>query len=508
MKTEMDNNSKIAKNTIFLYLRMGISMLVSLYTSRIVLNALGVEDFGIWGVVGGIVSMFLFLNSALSSTTFRFFAYAIGEGDDKEVNKLFNASLLIHIALAVIIVILCETVGLWFLTHKLVIPEEKMYMAHIAFQFSIIISAISILMVPVTSLIIAYEKMNVFAYLTISDTVFKLLIAWLILWLPSERLSYYAFFLFLVSLLNALFYVFYCKFTFKSIRYSFVFDKKVYKSLTAFTSWSLFGNLAYVGYTQGLNILLNIFFGPTVNAARTIALQVEQTIRTFVVNFQTAVNPQIIKSYAQNDYSYMHSLIYASSKFSFYLLFFSSLPIMLETNIILEIWLKNVPEYTVSFIRIMLLVIMMETMSNSIMTSVVATGDIKKYHTIVGTLLMLILPISYVALKLGFSPISVFYVYLFIEVLACITRLLIVRPMVKLSIWGYLRNVVFQSVQVAVLGSILPLITFYLMDDTFLRLIIVTLVSLISTSISIYTVGLNATEKRFVFSKLPFLKKQ
>lgn len=504
----MDNNSRIAKNTIFLYLRMGISMLVSLYTSRVILNALGVEDFGIWGVVGGIVSMFLFLNSALSSTTFRFFAYAIGEGDEKEVNKLFNASFLIHVILAIVIVILCETVGLWFLTHKMVIPEEKMYMAHIVFQFSIVISAISILMVPVTSLIIAYEKMNVFAYLTISDTIFKLLIAWLILWLPTGRLGYYAFFLFLVSLLNALFYVVYCKLTFKNIRYTLVFDKKVYRSLTAFTSWSLFGNLAYVGYTQGLNILLNIFFGPTVNAARTIALQVEQTIRTFVVNFQTAVNPQIIKSYAQNDYSYMHSLIYASSKFSFYLLFLSSLPIMLETEIILEIWLKTVPEYTVSFIRIMLLIIMMETMSNSIMTSVVATGDIKKYHIVVGTLLMLILPISYVALKLGFSPVSVFYVYLVIEVFACVTRLMIVRPMVKLSIWGYLKNVVFQSVQVAVLGSILPLVVYYFMDASFVRLIIVTLVSLISASVSIYMIGLNAVEKRFVLSKISSLIKR
>lgn len=504
----MDNNSRIAKNTIFLYLRMGISMLVSLYTSRVILNALGVEDFGIWGVVGGIVSMFLFLNSALSSTTFRFFAYAIGEGDEKEVNKLFNASFLIHVILAIVIVILCETVGLWFLTHKMVIPEEKMHMAHIVFQFSIVISAISILMVPVTSLIIAYEKMNVFAYLTISDTIFKLLIAWLILWLPTGRLGYYAFFLFLVSLLNALFYVVYCRLTFKNIRYTLVFDKKVYRSLTAFTSWSLFGNLAYVGYTQGLNILLNIFFGPSVNAARTIALQVEQTIRTFVVNFQTAVNPQIIKSYAQNDYSYMHSLIYASSKFSFYLLFLSSLPIMLETEIILQIWLKTVPEYTVSFIRIMLLVIMMETMSNSIMTSVVATGDIKKYHVVVGTLLMLILPVSYVALKLGFSPVSVFYVYLVIEVFACVTRLMIVRPMVKLSIWGYLKNVVFQSARVAVLGSVLPLVVYYFMDASFVRLIVVTLVSLISASASIYMIGLNTVEKRFVLSKISSLIKR
>ena len=497
-----EKNLKIAKNTIFLYIRMGISMIVSLYTSRVVLNALGVEDFGIWGVIGGLVAMFLFLNNALSSSTSRFLTFSLGKGDKKELSEIFNASLIIHLFVAVIVIFLCETIGVWFLNHKMVIPENRMFAAHVVFHFSVVISALSIVLVPFNSMIIAHERMNIFAYLTISDTLFKLLIAWLLLTFTSNRVIYYAVMMFIVSFINALFYFIYCRRRFTEIKFQIIKDTRLYKSLTSFTTWSLFGNLAYVGYTQGLNLLLNIFFGPVVNAARAISSQVEQTIRTFTLNFQTAINPQIIKSYAQRDFEDMHKLIFASSKYSFFLLLILSMPVMLETEQILIIWLKNVPEYTPSFIRIMLLIIMMETMSNSIMTSVTATGNIKVYHSVVGTILLLIVPISYLVLKLGGTPLSVFYVYLIIEVLACMARILIVRPMIKLSIKKYLNKVVYVSTRVGILSCILPLVLLFLLEGNVYRFILVTLSSLLSSFGAIYYWGLSIEERHFVNIKV------
>ena len=502
-----ENSSRIAKNTIFLYVRMGISMIVSLYTSRVVLNALGVEDFGIWGVVGGLVSMFLFLNNALSSSTSRFLTYSLGKGDKKELKDVFNVSLIVHLCVVVIIVLLAESIGLWFLNHKMVIPEDKMFASHVVFHFSVIISAISIILVPFNSLIIAHEKMSVFAYLTISDTIFKLLIAWLLLVFSSNRLIYYAIMMFVVSFVNASFYFFYWKVKFKEIKLGIVRNVDLYKSLTTFTSWSLFGNLAYVGYTQGLNLLLNIFFGPVVNAARSISSQIEQTVRSFTLNFQTAINPQIIKSYAQKDFTNMHNLVFASSKFSFFLLLILSMPVMFETEQILTIWLKNVPEYTSSFVRIMLVIMMMETMSNSIMTSATATGNIKLYHSVVGTILLLIVPISYCVLKLGALPLSVFYVYLVIEIFACIARILIVRPMIRLSIKEYIYKVVYIAFRVCVLSCIFPVILLFVLDESILRFVLVTFFCLTGSLFSIYYWGLNAGEKHFVKVKISNLRK-
>jgi O-antigen/teichoic acid export membrane protein len=294
--TASNNTTRIAKNTVFLYIRTFITMVVSLYTSRVVLNALGVEDFGIWGVLGGIVAMFSFINSSLSSSIFRFLTHAIGTGEEDKINKTYSASIIVHIGLAILIFILCETIGRWFLAEKLVVPDAKRAMSEIVFHIVIITSCVSLLSVPFNSAIIAYERMNVYAYMSIIDVVFKLAIAYIVYVVPSNKLVWYAIMMLATTLLVLLFYYLYVRIKFKSLRFQRVKDPALFKSLLGFSGWSILGNLAYVGYTQGLNLLINMFFGPIVNAARSISLQIEQTVRKFVGDFQTAVNPQIIKN--------------------------------------------------------------------------------------------------------------------------------------------------------------------------------------------------------------------
>ena len=494
------NNASVAKNTLLLYLRMGVSMIVSLYTSRVVLSALGIEDFGVYGVVGGIVAMFAFLNGALSTSTSRFITAALGENSQSKLKKYFSASLIIHVLLAFVILICAEIIGLYMIYNELVIPQDKLGVVQVVLHFSILSAVCSIVIVPLNSLIIANERMNIYAYLTISDTFIKLGIAYLIQLVQTGRLEFYAMLLFISSLLNVIFIALYCWKSFSYVKLELVKEKNIYIELTSFTTWSLLGNLAWVGYTQGLNMLLNIFFGPVVNAARAISLQVESAIRTFTTNFQTAINPRILKSYAAHELAYMHKMVFVSARYSCYLLLMLALPVVLETETILTLWLKNVPAHTASFVRVMLLVATMETMSNSIMTSVVSTGKIKKYHMYVGGLLLAIVPVSYVVLKLGGSPLSAFIVYAVIEFLACVIRLALISPMIGLSKRIYLKTVVLNCLMVVAISSIMPLLIHYLISQELIRLFVVCVVSGFSSILTIYIVGLSTDEKLYVTS--------
>lgn len=494
------NNKLIAKNTLFLYLRTMLTMFVALFTSRVVLNALGIEDFGVWGVIGGLVSMFSFINSSLSSSVFRYLAYAIGVGDKAEVNKTYNASLIIHLALALVIFLLCESVGYWFLAEKMVVPEAKREITNLVFHLVVITSCISLLTVPFNSVIIAYERMNVYAYLAIIDAFIKLLIAYVVYIVPSYKLVWYAVMALAVAALMLVFYYIYVRMNFRHLYFQRVRDLHFFRLILNFSAWSMFGNVAYVGYSQGLNILLNIFFGPAVNAARAVSLQVEQTVRTFIINFQTAINPQIIKNYAARDYQQMHMLLCRSCKFSVFLLAFFALPIVLETNNILILWLKQVPEHTVNFCRIMFAVIALECMTNAVGTGVVATGDIKKYHIIVGSTLMTIVPISYFVLRLNSPAESVFFIYLCVEVIAVLFRLWIAREKIQLSIRLYFADVVLRVTVVLGLAAVVPYLIHVLMADSITRLLAVLVTSVITNALSIYYIGLTKNERTLIKS--------
>lgn len=477
-------------------------MVVSLYTSRVVLNALGVEDFGIWGVLGGIVAMFSFINSSLSSSIFRFLAHAIGTRDEEKINKTYSASIIVHIGLAILILILCETIGRWFLAEKLVVPDAKRAMSVVVFHIVIITSCISLLSVPFNSVIIAYERMSVYAYMSIIDVVFKLIIAYIVYVVPTNKLIWYAVMMLTTTLLVLVFYYLYVKIKFKNLRFQQVKDSVLFKSLLGFSGWSIVGNLAYVGYTQGLNMLINMFFGPVVNAARSISLQIEQTVRKFVGDFQTAVNPQIIKNYAQNELDQMHLLIMRGSKFSLYLLFLFALPIMLETDTILLLWLKQVPEHTVAFCRIMFLVIALETISNSVGIGIVATGNIKYLHIIVGSILLLIVPISYFVLKAGAPAESVFIVYLLVEIIAVIARLAIANWQIKLPVSTFIIRVIIKPTLVIILASLIPLLMRLTMADGTMRFVLVLFVGVLTSLCCIYFIGLDSSERKFVQDKI------
>ena len=495
------NNKRIAKNTLLLYFRMFFTMLVSLYTSRVVLSALGVEDFGIYNVVGGIVTMFGFINGAMSTSTHRYLTFELGKGNFKQLHKVFCTSILIHAGISLLVVLLGETIGLWFLYHEMVIPEVRMDAAIWVYQLSILSTVILIMSVPYNASIIAHEKMSAFAYISILEVVLKLLIVYLLLIGNFDKLKLYAVLVVIVLFGIRCVYGVYCGRHFKETKFNWIFDKSLFKEMLGFAGWNLWGNCASVAFTQGLNILLNMFFGPVVNAARGVAVQVQSAVAQFSSNFQTAINPQITKSYAMQDYAYMHSLIFKSSKFTFFLLFLLSLPIAMETETILKIWLKTVPDYTVIFLRIMLCITIIDAVSNSLMVSAAATGRVKVYQGIVGGILLCILPVSYVVLKLGAPPASVFVVHLCIGIVAFVVRLLIIRPMIYLSLSAFNKQVIMPCLRVACIAFIIPFLLRMLLPDTLYSFLLVCAVSVISVALTAYCLGLNISERQFVVSK-------
>ena len=484
------NNKRIAKNTLLLYFRMFFTMLVSLYTSRVVLSALGVEDYGIYNVVGGVVTMFGFINGAMSTSTHRYLTFELGKGNYQQLHKVFCTSIFIHAGISLLIVLLGETIGLWFLYHKMVIPEARMDAAIWVYQLSILSTVILIMSVPYNASIIAHEKMSAFAYISILEVVLKLLIVYLLLIGNFDKLKLYAVLVVIVLLGIRCVYGVYCGRHFKETKFNWIFDKVLFKEMVGFAA-----------FTQGLNILLNMFFGPMVNAARGVAVQVQTAVVQFSSNFQTAINPQITKSYAIQDYAYMHSLIFKSSKFTFFLLFLLSLPIAMETETILRIWLKTVPDYTVIFLRIMLCITIIDAVSNSLMVSAAATGRVKVYQGVVGGILLCILPVSYVVLKLGAPPASVFVVHLCISIIAFVVRLLIIRPMIYLSLSAFKKQVVMPCLKVACLALIFPFLLKILLPDTLYSFLLVCAVSVISVAFTTYYLGLNISERQFVVSK-------
>lgn len=499
---EYSNSTRIAKNTLFLYIRSFINMMVALYTSRVVLNALGVEDFGIWCVLGGIVSMFGFLGSSLSASVYRFFSHAIGAGDDEQLNVLYSASFILHLCLAMLVLFACETVGQWFLAEKLVVPDAKREMVAVVFHLVILNSCITLLTVPFNAIIISYERMDVFAYLSIADAVMKLVIAYVVFFVHTNKLLWYAMLLSGFSVIILLFYYLYVRIQFRNLKFCRLKSWTSFKPLLGFSGWSLLGNLAYVGYTQGITLLLNVFFGPVVNASRAVSLQIEQTIRTFVGNFQTAMNPQIIKKYAQDELHAMHLLIIRGSKFSLYVFFILALPVTLETESLLVLWLGMLPAHTVVFCRLMLGIISLEIVTSCVGMGIVATGNVKWFYVTVGTILLSIVPLSYFVLKMGAPAESVFVVYLLVEIIAVAARLSIARRQIEFPVALFLSRVIVRPFFIFLLASSLPVVLCFSITSGIIRLVMVTLVSFVASITTIYYLGLDAEERQFVRQKV------
>lgn len=506
MSNTTENNKRIAKNTLLLYFRMLFLMAVSLYTSRVVLNALGVEDFGIYNVVGGVVAMFSVLSGSLSAAISRFITYELGKGNQKNLNKIFSSAVTIQLGLAGIIILLAETIGIWFLNVKMNIPEVRMEAANWVFQFSILTFAINLISVPYNASIIAHEKMSAFAYISILEAVGKLTIAYLIAISPIDKLIFYAILMCVVALVVRLAYGNYCKRHFSECTYHFSWDKQLLKSMFSFAGWNFIGASSAVLRDQGGNVVINLFCGPAVNAARGIAFQVNNAVNQFVVNFMTALNPQITKSYAAGDKGYMMTLIFQGARLSFYMLLLLSLPILVNTHYILALWLKIVPEHAVLFVQLILIFALSESISQPLITAMLATGKIRNYQIIVGGLQMMNLPLSYILLRLGYFPEVVFVIAICISQCCLAARLILLRGMIGLSITKYLKNVYLNIIVVSIIAVILPLISAYYIKESFINFILISLIAVICTLSSIYFIGCNNQEREFIHQKLGTIK--
>ncbi|WP_199879911.1 lipopolysaccharide biosynthesis protein [Arundinibacter roseus] len=496
----MKENSKlIAKNTILLYFRMIVTMAVTLYMSRIILNILGVEDFGVYSVVGGIVLVLSFLNSSMSSATQRFLSFELGKKDYKKLQIVFSVAVKIHILIAMVIMILAETIGLWFLNFKMVIPIGRLESANWVYQFSVLSFLISVISVPYNASIIAHERMTIFAYISILEVLLKLISVFILDIFQFDKLKLYAIFIFLITIIIRGIYKVYCKRMIPACTYINVQDKQLFKKLLNYASWNLWGNFAGVMLGQGINILLNLFFGPNVNAARGISYQISAALNQLVVNFQMAVNPQIIKSYADDNKYFMHKLIQKSAKLSFFLIFLLAVPTLIYTEYILNLWIQVVPRHTVIFTRLVIIITTIDCISGPLMTAAQASGKIKKYQSIVGGLLILTLPISYLFLKLGYPPEITMYINIAISIITLFVRLAIIAPLVNLSIFNFFREVLWPILNVTLILFVFSIYQFKLFSiNTTPELIFGVFINFFSTALVILIFGLRSDERRTI----------
>lgn len=491
-------NKRIAKNTMLLYLRLIIVMGVSLFTVRIVLKTLGVVDYGIQNVVAGIVTMFSFVTMTLSTGTVRFFSFQLGDKNMDKLNKLFNLSFLYFCIIIVIVFIVSETVGVWFLENKLTIPPERLNAAYWVFQFSILTFAVNLIDVPFKSLIISYERMNVYAYISIIEVILKLLVVYMLMTISFDKLIVYSALLSLSSIVITLSYVFYCKRYLDGCKFRLYWNAEMFRELFSFCGWNLIGALSNVLRSQGINILLNMFFNPIVNAARAVAFQINTAVNNFVLNFYTSFRPQITKLYASDNLKEMIRLVLLSSKVSFYLILFLAVPIILEANVILSIWLTNVPEYTALFTRLVVMNAVIESLSYPLSAAVMSTGKNKWYQITTGGLLLLNLPVAYVFLQLDYPPQITMEISIVITAFSILSRLLFVKHYLSVSLKKYISEVMKYIVMVSITSIVLPLCLHYYLDYGFIRLVLVSMVSTLSIALSIYFVGVSKGERQAI----------
>lgn len=478
-------------------------MLVSLYTSRVVLNTLGVSDFGVYNVVGGLVAMFSILSGSLTTAISRYITFTLGKGDRKRLNEVFSTALIVQSIMAISIIILAEILGVWLLNCKMNIPETRMSAANWVLQFSIFSFAINLISIPYNSSIIAHEKMSAFAYISIVEASLKLLIIYLLVISNFDKLISYSFLLLCVAIVIRMTYGIYCKRHFEECHFKYIWDKKLLKEMTSFAEWSLIGNSAGILRNQGVNILLNIYCGTIVNAANGIATQVNNAIAGFSNNFIMAVNPQIIKLYSQKQLDKSYKLVMNSSRLSFMLMLLITTPVIFTTPEILKLWLKIVPDYSVHFIRLILLLSLVECICIPLVTLNQATGNIRNYQLVVGTIHLLNFPVSWVFLEVGCIPELVYVIAIVLAVVNLYARLIMLNRMLGVSIRSFNKNVVFKIFKTA----LLTYICVYGMRRMFDNWILIVILSTALTGFIISLTGISKNERAFILSRLHIIGK-
>lgn len=497
------NNKRIAKNTVMLYFRMLLIMVVSLYTSRVVLNVLGVEDFGIYNVVGGVVSMLAFFNNSMATSTQRFLNVEMGRGNVKTLNKVFVSAVNAHYMIALLTIIAVEMVGLWLLYNKLTIPSERFSASLWVFHISIATLFVNIISTPYNATIIAHEKMSVFAYFSILEVLLKLLIVYLLVKSPIDKLITYVVFVFFISLFMRGCYIVYCHRNFNECAYKWDWDTGTIRKMFSFTGWMIFGCLSSMLSNQGVNLLINMFFGPLYNAARGIAVQVKAAVDSFVLNFMTAVKPQIMKTYSVGDYNYMYKLVFSSSRMSYYLLFIISLPVLLNTHYMLALWLKIVPPYCELFTQLTLAELLIRTIYTPIAQINQAAGNIRNYQVAISTLFLLEFGFCYVAYRIGSPVYSAFVVAIALAVLGLFVRLAVLQHDNQFPSWKYIKSVLMPIIPVTLLSLVIPFLFHYYCDgDSLLSLVISSFLCVASPCIFIWFFGLDKGEKNMIKGKI------
>lgn len=489
-------NQRIAKNTLMLYVRTFITMIVSLYTSRVILNVIGIDNYGIYNVVGGIVALFSIISGALVNAISRYLTFTLGQGNSDRLSNVFSTSMIIQTGLSMLLIIVAETIGLWFLNTKLNIAHDRLFAAGCVYQLSILSSVLGLLVIPYNACIISHEKMSIYAYFSIIEVVLKLLFVYALYVLPGDKLINYAIMIFALSVTMQIINVVYCMRKFDECKIQWNIDKDLIREMSSFAGWNFFGNAANVCNSQGVNILLNIFFGVTVNAARAIVIQVEDAIKRFVTNFTTAVTPQITKSYSQGDITYLKRLMDMSSRYSFYLFLLPALPIWIETDTILRLWLGSYPQDTVVFLRLSMIVSTITLIGNSSYNAMMATGRIRKFQIVGAISGLIVLPLAYLLFKCGVPAYASYLLLILNYSFVVISRIYLLQSFLGPLLNWFWIDTIIPILRVLILSGIIPLMIYVTMSSTILRLCLVAITAFTCTPISIFYFGISSSERK------------
>lgn len=499
---EISSNKRLAKNTVLLYLRTIIVMAISLFTSRIVLSTLGVDNYGIYNAVGGVVAMFTIISGSLTSAISRYITFELGHGDYSKLKIIFSTSVNIQIGLSIVCLLLGESLGVWFVNYVLNIPEERLFAANFVLQFSLFTFVVNLISIPYNAAIIAHERMSAFAYVSILEVFLKLGVAYFLYVSPWDELIVYALLLFVVSCLLRFIYGIYCNKHFEETKYILVYNKSLIKEMSGFAGWNFLTNGAYVFNTQGISILMNVFFSVSANAARGITHQVESALMQFVNNFTTALNPQITKLYASGNMKEMNVLVMRGARFSYFLSLIICLPIIMEIDFILSIWLEVVPDHTAIFTRLSIISVLIERIGSTGYTACMATGNIKRYVLWVTSVGCLVFPLTYLLYLMGFPVETAYYVYLIIYFLVNFVRLYIMKGLLDFPIMLFVKDVLFKVVLVTSASMVFPLLVIRLFPMSFSRCCLSVLICIVSVVICCFYSGITANERRHVVGRI------
>lgn len=502
------SNKTIARNTLFLFFRTLLIMGISLYTSRVVLAELGVDDYGIYNVVGGIVAMLGFLNGAMVQASQRYLSFAQGTNDLENQKKVFSTSILIHATIAIIVVLLLETVGLWYVNNKVVLPTERLYAANIIYQLSILIFLSRILVVPYNASVIAHEKMDIYAYISIVDYTLQLGLVFILQYMAYDKLVTYGIMMLAVACIHFVIYVLYTKYKFVECSFHWYKDLKLYKEMFCFASWAFLGGAGFVARNQGVNLVINLFCGPAVNAARSVAYQVSAAVQTLISSFQQSMNPQITKRYAAGDRESMMALVRAGSKYSFLLLLICFAPILVRPEYILKLWLGNVPEYAAEFLVMAISMALVTSMDGTLNAAMQATGNIKVFQITVSIIMCLDIPLSYILLSLGIEPYLVTGVSIITAILCLFAKLIILRKQVFYNVSEFILTIICKNIFIAIIiMSIFTALSNYILDTT-LGFCLLVFLSFVINTVIIYFIGFNASERKMFISMVSYTIKR